>query len=144
RTCPCDLLSRGLARLLPHARVRTRRDRLHERPGRREGDRQLVDAREALGGRARAGGRHVAAVPPMPSRGSRADRAVHAPRPVRRALVVAVAGVALAAPAAAWAHAALLRTVPEASVTTNVPPRQVRLVYSEAVEPRFAVVSVTD
>jgi copper transport protein len=55
-----------------------------------------------------------------------------------------MAGVALAAPAVASAHAALLHTFPAASVTTNTPPTQVRLVYSEAVEPRFAVVSVTD
>ncbi len=53
-------------------------------------------------------------------------------------------GVALAAPAAALAHAALLRTVPEASRTVTPAPRQVSLTYSEAVEPRFAIVSVTD
>ena len=56
---------------------------------------------------------------------------------------VAVAG-ALALPAAAFAHAALLRTVPQASGTVNTPPKQVALTYSEAVEPRFAIVSVTD
>ena len=40
---------------------------------------------------------------------------------VRRAAVLsAVAAAALALPAAAWAHAALLRTVPEASRTINV------------------------
>ncbi len=61
----------------------------------------------------------------------------------RLALIGAVAG-ALVLPATAWAHAALLRTVPEASVTVNTPPRQVALTYSEAVEPRFAIVSVTD
>jgi copper transport protein len=38
----------------------------------------------------------------------------------------------------------LLHTVPEASATVNVPPQQVELTYSEAVEPRFATVSVTD
>jgi copper transport protein len=64
---------------------------------------------------------------------------------VRRALaVLAVAAVALALPAAAFAHAALLRTVPQASGTVNTAPRQVELTYSEAVEPRFAIVSVTD
>jgi copper transport protein len=47
-------------------------------------------------------------------------------------------------PAAAWAHAALLRTVPSASRTVNKPPPQVSLTYSEPVEPRFAIVSVTD
>ena len=64
---------------------------------------------------------------------------------MRRAAAVAlVAAAALALPAAAWAHAALLRTVPQASGTVNTPPRQVSLTYSEAVEPRFAIVSVTD
>ncbi len=56
----------------------------------------------------------------------------------------AVVAAALALPAAAFAHAALLRTIPSASVIVNNPPPQVALVYSEAVEPRFAVVSVTD
>ena len=51
---------------------------------------------------------------------------------------------ALAAPTAAWAHAALLRTVPSASGTVNRPPTEVALTYSEAVEPRFAIISVTD
>jgi copper transport protein len=51
---------------------------------------------------------------------------------------------ALALPASAWAHAALLRTVPSASGVVNSPPAEVSLTYSEAVEPRFAIVSVTD
>jgi copper transport protein len=64
---------------------------------------------------------------------------------VRRALVATItAAGALALPAAAFGHAALLHTVPEASVTVNTPPQQVALTYSEAVEPRFAIVSVTD
>jgi copper transport protein len=64
---------------------------------------------------------------------------------VRRAAVLtAVAAAALALPAAAWAHAALLRTVPEASRTINSPPPEVRLTYSEPIEPRFGIVSVTD
>jgi copper transport protein len=64
---------------------------------------------------------------------------------MRRALVLAACvAAALTVPAAAWAHAALLRTVPAASKVVNTPPRSVALVYSEAVEPRFAVVSVTD
>jgi copper transport protein len=62
----------------------------------------------------------------------------------RSLLVMLVAAAALASPAAAFGHAALLRTVPEASGTVNVPPRQLELTYSEAVEPRFAIVSVTD
>jgi copper transport protein len=64
---------------------------------------------------------------------------------VRRTLTIAaVAAVALAAPAAAWAHAALLKTVPAASTEVDTPPAALRLVYDEVVEPRFAVVSVTD
>jgi copper transport protein len=60
------------------------------------------------------------------------------------AAAFAVAFVALAAPASAFAHAALLRTDPSASVTLNKPPKELRLTFSEAVEPRFATVSVTD
>jgi len=63
---------------------------------------------------------------------------------VRRAALLAVALVALALPASAWAHAALLRTTPSASGTVNVAPSQVTLAYSEPVEPRFAIVSVTN
>jgi len=64
---------------------------------------------------------------------------------VRRGAVLSlVAAAALVAPAAAWAHAALLHTVPEASRTVNTQPAQVRLSYSEPIEPRFAIVSVTD
>ena len=62
-----------------------------------------------------------------------------------RALMVLVAvAAALAAPAAAWAHAVLLRTSPVASKTLTAAPTQVALTFSEAVEPRFAIVSVTD
>jgi copper transport protein len=64
---------------------------------------------------------------------------------MRRAAVIGVvAAAALTLPAAAFAHAALLRTTPSASVVITTPPKQVALVYSEAVEPRFAIVSVTD
>jgi copper transport protein len=62
----------------------------------------------------------------------------------RFAVTLATAAAALALPAAAWAHAALLRTVPSPSGTVNTAPKEVRLTYSEAVEPRFAIVSVTD
>ena len=64
---------------------------------------------------------------------------------MRRAVVlVCCVTSVLALPATAWAHAALLRTVPAASKIVNTPPHSVALVYSEAVEPRFAVVSVTN
>jgi copper transport protein len=62
----------------------------------------------------------------------------------RRGVLALVAAAALATPAAAWAHAALLRTQPVASHKINTAPTQVRLTYSEPVEPRFAIVSVTD
>jgi copper transport protein len=65
---------------------------------------------------------------------------------MRRVVIIALAAVAaaLTLPAAAWAHAALLQTTPVASRIVNTPPKQVLLRYSEAVEPRFAVVSVTN
>jgi copper transport protein len=50
----------------------------------------------------------------------------------------------LVLPAVAGAHAALLHTTPDASVTTNGPPPEVTLTYSESIEPRFSIISVTD
>jgi copper transport protein len=60
------------------------------------------------------------------------------------ACVALVAAAALALPAAAWAHATLVRTAPRANVVLNRPPPVVRLTYTEAVEPRFAAISVTN
>ncbi len=54
------------------------------------------------------------------------------------------AALALALPATAQAHAALVRTVPSASGVALQPPGAVALTYTEAVEPRFAGISVTD
>ena len=51
---------------------------------------------------------------------------------------------ALALPAAAWAHAGLVRTVPQANVVLDRAPPAVQLTYTEAVEPRFAAISVTN
>ena len=62
----------------------------------------------------------------------------------RGALVAAVAAAALVLPGAASAHAYLVRTVPSASGILNAPPPAVALTFDEAVEPRFAIVSVTD
>jgi copper transport protein len=59
-------------------------------------------------------------------------------------IALAAAAASLILPAAAWAHAALLQTTPVASRIVNTPPKQVLLRYSEAVEPRFAIVSVTN
>jgi len=62
---------------------------------------------------------------------------------LRTAVVLTAAAAALALPAAAWAHAGLVRTVPRANVVLNRPPPVVELTYTEAVEPTFAAVSVT-
>lgn len=57
---------------------------------------------------------------------------------------VLVCAAALALPASALAHAVLLRTTPSASGVVNTPPPEVRLRFSEPVEPEFAIVSVTN
>jgi copper transport protein len=62
---------------------------------------------------------------------------------MRRALLLAGLA-ALALPGSAFAHAALLKTDPSASAILDRSPAQVALTYSEAVEPRFAIVSVTN
>jgi copper transport protein len=63
----------------------------------------------------------------------------------RRAIVTAVvAAAALGLPAAASAHAYLVKTSPVASATVDTSPTEVALTFDEAVEPRFAVISVTD
>ena len=62
----------------------------------------------------------------------------------RIAPAFAAAAAALALPATAAAHAYLVRTLPAASVILNAPPPSVALTFDEAVEPRFALVSVTD
>jgi copper transport protein len=62
----------------------------------------------------------------------------------RMLAVTAILAGALVLPASAWAHAALLHTFPSASGVQNGQPHEVRLTFSEPVEPRFAIVSVTD
>jgi copper transport protein len=64
---------------------------------------------------------------------------------VRRLLApVAIAlAAALIMPAAASAHAYLVKTTPAASGVLDTPPADVALTFDEAVEPRFAIVSVT-
>ena len=66
-------------------------------------------------------------------------------RRARALIVVAVAVVAaLALPGVASAHAYLIRTEPVASGVLESPPATVQLTYDEAVEPRFAIISVTN
>ena len=62
----------------------------------------------------------------------------------RIAAVLATAAVALTVVATASAHAYLVKTVPSASVVLTAPPSTVSLTFDEAVEPRFATISVTD
>ena len=62
----------------------------------------------------------------------------------RIAAVLATAAVALTVVATASAHAYLVKTVPSASVVLTAPPSNVSLTFDEAVEPRFATISVTD
>ena len=65
-------------------------------------------------------------------------------RRVRLAVVAVVLAAAGAFPAVASAHAVLERTTPVASATVPASPTRVTLTFDEAVEPRFAVISVTD
>ena len=65
----------------------------------------------------------------------------------RRGVIAAAACavmVVLTLPAVASAHAYLIKTVPAASGVLNSPPANVALTYDEAVEPRFAIISVTN
>ncbi len=64
----------------------------------------------------------------------------------RRSIIAALTAVsaALVLPAAASAHAYLIKTSPVASGVLDTPPREAALTFDEAVEPRFAIVSVTD
>ncbi len=62
----------------------------------------------------------------------------------RFVLGLAVLAATLVLPAVASAHAYLVKTVPSASGFVNEPPRTVALTFDEAVEPRFAIISVTD
>src|SRR5258708_11389170 len=57
---------------------------------------------------------------------------------------LAVCALVLMLPAAASAHAYLVKTFPVASQVLNAPPPDVALTFDEAVEPRFAIISVTD
>ncbi len=64
----------------------------------------------------------------------------------RGRIVAAIAALAVGVvlPAAASAHAYLIKTVPAASGVLDGPPPNVQLTYDEAVEPRFAIISVTN
>jgi copper transport protein len=59
-------------------------------------------------------------------------------------VLAAAALIALAAPATASAHAYLTKTVPTPGAILDTPPHTIALTYDEAVEPRFAIISVTN
>ncbi|MBV8430333.1 MAG: copper resistance protein CopC, partial [Solirubrobacterales bacterium] len=65
------------------------------------------------------------------------------PRAWLLGLTAALAGVLLL-PSAAAAHAYLVKTVPTPSQELNASPPNVQLTYDEVVEPRFAIISVTN
>ncbi len=58
-------------------------------------------------------------------------------------MAAAAVAALLVLPSAASAHAYLIRTSPVASGVLDSPPAKVALTYDEAVEPRFAIISVT-
>jgi methionine-rich copper-binding protein CopC len=47
-------------------------------------------------------------------------------------------------PSLAFAHAQLRRADPPVGATVHSPPTQVELTFSEAIEPRFSTVTITD
>jgi copper transport protein len=65
-------------------------------------------------------------------------------RRIRYALGLAPVLACLVQAAPASAHAYLVKTVPAASQELNSSPPNIQLTYDEAVEPRFAIVSVTN
>ncbi len=77
-------------------------------------------------------------------RGPRRREALGMTRGGRASALLVAFVVALAVPALAWGHATLLGTQPQASGVLTQPPTEVRLTFSERIEPRFAVISVTD
>jgi copper transport protein len=62
----------------------------------------------------------------------------------RGVLITALVALALVVPAAASAHAYLVHTAPAPSAVLNASPPVVALTFDEAVEPRFAIISVTN
>jgi len=63
----------------------------------------------------------------------------------RSVFAVAAAAVGLMlTPAVASAHAYLVKTVPTPGAVLDTPPPSIQLTFDEAVEPRFAIISVTD
>jgi methionine-rich copper-binding protein CopC len=61
-----------------------------------------------------------------------------------QAIIRAAVALVLSAPALAYAHAQLRRAEPAVGGTVRSPPAQVELTFSEALEPRFSAITVTD
>src|SRR4051794_23707341 len=64
----------------------------------------------------------------------------------RRGLIAALmlAALVFGLPASVWAHANLERAEPAPGTPLDQPPRELRLVFSEAVDPSFSRVQVLD
>src|SRR5205085_7865950 len=105
RTRARDLLPEGVARLLPHARVRPRRDGLHERARSDPGDGHFDDPGEADRGSARAGRGHVAPLPAVQGGRTRPDGALYPDRGMRRGLAWTFAGAIVVLSARSVAYA---------------------------------------
>jgi copper resistance protein C len=63
---------------------------------------------------------------------------------MRRVLVFAAVAALLLGPAAAWAHAKLVKSEPAQRAVLNQPPSQLRLWFNERLEPAFSVATVLD
>jgi copper resistance protein C len=64
--------------------------------------------------------------------------------PMNRFLKPALVLVALALPAASWAHAMLIKAEPAVGAAVSQAPRQLTLHFSEGVEPAFTTINVVD
>ncbi len=61
-----------------------------------------------------------------------------------RRIAAGLVGLVVLAPALAWAHASLVKSVPARRAVLSKPPARVQLWFSEPLEARFARVSVWD
>ena len=109
-----------------------------------------VEAKSSLGGGGSSTLATIAFVLAVAGARRRGDRAAaeggRGERPgVIRRVVAATLVLLFALPSAsAFAHAALVRTVPSAAGIVTPAPKEVSLTFSEPIEPRFAAVSISD
>jgi hypothetical protein len=57
---------------------------------------------------------------------------------------LAIAAIAMVLPAPAWAHAFLDRAVPAVGSTVHAPPTEIRLLFTQRLEPAFCRLRVLD